>query len=125
MFSTSAPFFNPGSSEEGSGSNSSNSGSPANPDGSAPAPISAMGESLKAKYYEKKAERSRVGEEYKKLNDIDSAAQDASDSDPEEQLEANKNLVEKTDEFKSVDFEVQKYKHDFKKETGEDLSDTE
>ena len=72
MFSTSAPFFNPGSSEEGSGSNSSNSGSPANPDGSAPAPISAMGESLKEKYYEKKAERSRVGEEYKKLNDIDS-----------------------------------------------------
>lgn len=64
MFSTSAPFFNPGSSEEGSGSNSSNSGSPANPDGSAP--ISAKAESIKAVYYEKKAERSRVGEEYKK-----------------------------------------------------------
>lgn len=83
MFSTSAPFFNPGNSEEGSGSNSSNSGSPANPDGSnssnsgspanpdGSAPISAKAESIKAVYYEKKAERSRVGEEYKKVNDRD------------------------------------------------------
>jgi hypothetical protein len=137
MFSTSAPFFNPGNSEEGSGSNSSNSGSPANPDGSnssnsgspanpdGSAPISAKAESIKAVYYEKKAERSRVGEEYKKVNDIDSAAQDASDSDPEEQLRAHKALLEKTDEFKSADFEVQKCKLDFKQETGQDLSESE
>jgi NADH-ubiquinone oxidoreductase chain 5 len=99
MFSTSATFFNPGR--------------------------SAKAELLKKEYNDLKAERARIGEEYDKLNEIDSLAQDASESDTDEQRIANKNLREKTDEFKAVDYQVRMAKHAYNKETKENPSDTE
>jgi NADH-ubiquinone oxidoreductase chain 5 len=131
MFSTSAPFFNPGSSGEGSGSNSSNSGSPANPDGSAP--ISARAELIKEQHKGLVEERKRIGDEYIAVNEIDSLAQNTdSDSDADsgsesptkEQVKAHNDLVDKTNEFKATDFQVQVARIDYKKETGEDLSDS-
>ena len=81
-------------------------------------------------------EREEIGKEYKRLNKIDSELEDDRDAESnvdaddddyitEEMQRAKDAVVNKTDEFKAKDHEVQEAKEDYEKTTGKDLPEPE
>lgn len=139
MFSTSASLLNPGNSGDDSGSagssnpgnsdNGSGSGSGGNPGGNPgndSGLVSVDSEVARAKeqqFNEAKERRDNLGEEYKVINMEHGNAQDREDG--LEELETSQSLIYKTNEFKSTDYEVQKYNDQYEKLTGQRLPDNE
>jgi NADH-ubiquinone oxidoreductase chain 5 len=128
MFSTSTPLFNSDSPEENPEPSDSNSEDNDSDDEEARA--------KRMEYWEKVDEREELGREYKRLNDIDSQAEDAREREygsddgsdeyiTEEMRRAKQALIDKTEEFKSKDHEVKEAKEAYEKMTGKTLPEPE
>jgi len=128
MFSTSTPLFNSDSPEENPEPSDSNSEDNDSDDEEARA--------KRREYWEKVDEREELGREYKRLNDIDSRAEDDREREygsddgsdeyiTEEMRRAKQALIDKTEEFKSKDHEVKEAKEAYEKMTGKTLPEPE